>query len=57
MTWLILTLSCIVLYGITDILLKKQPREHFFNVGNPETVTIRQWVELCYNAAGKVPHI
>ena len=41
----------------TDILLKKQPREHFFNVGNPETVTIRQWGELCYNAAGKIPHI
>ena len=39
-----------------DVLLEKQPREHFFNVGNPEIVTIRQWVELCYNAAGKIPH-
>lgn len=36
-----------------DQLLEEKPEEHIFNVGNDETVTIRQWVELCYKAAGK----
>ncbi|MGN0350862.1 MAG: NAD-dependent epimerase/dehydratase family protein [Roseburia sp.] len=35
-----------------DRLLEEKPKEHIFNVGNEETVTIRQWVELCYKAAG-----
>lgn len=36
-----------------DILIKKQPQTHIFNVGNKETVTIKEWVEMCYNVAGK----
>lgn len=36
-----------------DILLEKRPREHVFNVGNKETVSVREWVELCYRAAGR----
>ncbi len=36
-----------------EILLEKQPNEHIFNVGNPETVTVKDWVGLCYEAAGK----
>lgn len=35
------------------VLLDKQPEQHVFNVGNAESVTIREWVELCYQAAGK----
>ncbi|MBQ6570343.1 MAG: NAD-dependent epimerase/dehydratase family protein [Clostridia bacterium] len=38
-----------------EILVEKHPGEHIFNVGNPDTVTIKQWVELCYKAAGKEP--
>lgn len=36
-------------------ILEKQPEEHIFNVGNPEVVDIRQWVTLCYEAAGACP--
>lgn len=34
-------------------ILEKHPEQHIFNVGNKETVTVKQWVELCYKAAGK----
>lgn len=36
-----------------DILLEKRPQHHIFNVGNSDTVTIRQWVEMCYRVVGK----
>ena len=36
-----------------DILLKNKPKQHIFNVGNKETVSIREWVELCYRIVGK----
>lgn len=36
-----------------DILLEQRPARHVFNVGNRETVSAREWVELCYRAAGK----
>lgn len=38
-----------------DVLLAKRPQDHIFNVGNKDTVSIRQWVELCYQVAGKEP--
>lgn len=38
-----------------EILLDKHPENKVFNVGNKETVTIKQWVELCYKVAGKTP--
>lgn len=37
----------------TDVLLTKHPEETVYNVGNPDTVTIKEWVSLCYQAAGK----
>ena len=37
-----------------DALVENRPKEHIFNVGNKELVTIREWVSLCYRAAGKV---
>lgn len=40
-----------------DIILEKKPKQHIFNVGNKETVSIREWVELCYAAAGKTAGI
>lgn len=38
-----------------EAILTKQPKNHIFNVGNPETVTIKEWVKLCYQTAGKKP--
>lgn len=39
------------------ILLEKQPEQRVFNVGNPETVSVCEWVRLCYEVLGKVPEI
>lgn len=36
-----------------EILMEKHPVNHIFNVGNPQPVTIRDWITLCYEAAGK----
>lgn len=36
-----------------SILLEKHPENHIFNVGNKETITVREWVGLCYRIAGK----
>lgn len=38
-----------------EILLEKQPEQRIFNVGNNETVTILEWVSLCYEVVGKTP--
>ena len=35
-----------------DVLLEKKPKEHIFNVGNPESISIREWVKLCYEVVG-----
>lgn len=32
-----------------------QPEKRIFNVGNKTTVTIKEWVALCYECAGKKP--
>ena len=40
-----------------DVLLVKRPQYHVFNVGNQNPVSVRQWVEMCYNAVGKEPEI
>lgn len=36
-----------------DVLLEKKPSQHIFNVGNKETVSISDWVEMCYRVVGK----
>lgn len=36
-----------------DVLSKNKPKQHIFNVGNKDTVSIREWVELCYRIVGK----
>lgn len=38
---------------LIDVILEKKPAQHVFNVGNEEAVSIKEWVELCYQAAGK----
>ncbi|MBR5404885.1 MAG: dTDP-glucose 4,6-dehydratase, partial [Oscillospiraceae bacterium] len=40
-----------------EILLTRNPEQRIFNVGNPETVDIRQWAELCYRVLGKSPEM
>lgn len=34
-------------------ILEKKPEERIFNVGNPKTVDINEWVKLCYDVVGK----
>lgn len=36
-----------------DVLLMKKPQQHIFNVGNQDTISIREWVELCYRVVDK----
>ena len=38
-----------------EIIMDKNPGNHIFNVGNRESISIRDWVRLCYTAAGKEP--
>lgn len=35
------------------VILDNKPQQRIFNVGNKDTVSIREWVELCYKIAGK----
>ena len=35
-----------------DVLLEKKPKANIFNVGNEECVSIKEWVQLCYEAVG-----
>lgn len=37
------------------LLLEKRPKERIYNVGNKESVSVKEWVELCCSAAGKKP--
>ena len=36
-----------------DIILEKKPEQKIFNVGNPEAITINDWVAMCYQVVGK----
>ena len=36
-----------------DVILDKKPKQHIFNVGNKEAVSIKEWVTLCYKIVGK----
>ena len=38
-----------------EILLEKHPKDRIYNVGNPDAVTVNQWVQLCYDAVGAKP--
>lgn len=38
---------------IIDRILLTRPETRIFNVGEPEPVTVRQWVELCYSVCGR----
>ena len=36
-----------------ELLLETHPENRVFNVGNPESITAKDWATLCYEAAGK----
>lgn len=36
-----------------DVILEKKPNQHIFNVGNKESISVKDWVTLCYRIAGK----
>ena len=36
-------------------IIENQPKEHLYNVGNSETISVRQWVKLCYACSNKIP--
>ena len=38
---------------LIDAVLTKKPAVHILNAGNSQPISVRQWVELCYQAAGK----
>lgn len=35
-----------------ELLLEQHPAERIYNVGNPESVTVKEWIQLCYEAVG-----
>ena len=36
-----------------DAVLNARPARHIFNAGNKDTISVREWAELCYKVAGK----
>lgn len=36
-----------------EIILEKKPNQHIFNVGNKKTISVKDWVSMCYNVVGK----
>lgn len=36
-----------------DCLLEQKPEQRIFNVGNRESISVRDWVTLCYQVVGK----
>ena len=38
-----------------ECILEKKPQNHIFNVGNKDSVSIKEWVDLCYEVVGKTP--
>lgn len=40
---------------VMEVLLEKRPEKKVYNTGNPESVSVREWVEMCYGVLGKEP--
>lgn len=40
---------------LMERILLDEPETRIINTGNPQPVSIREWVEMCYAAAGKAP--
>lgn len=39
-----------------EAILEKNPENHILNVGNTNAISVREWVSLCFEAAGKTPN-
>ena len=40
---------------LMEILINESPKDHILNVGNVETISIKEWVTICYECLGKKP--
>ena len=40
---------------LTELILNTRPADHIFNTGYPISVSIRDWVKLCYESVGREP--
>ena len=40
-----------------EIILEKKPEKRIYNVGNPEGVSVLQWVQQCYDIAGEALNV
>lgn len=40
---------------LMDVIINDRPSEHILNVGNSETISIKDWVKKCYKCFEKVP--
>lgn len=40
---------------LMEKIIANRPAEHIFNVGNPETISVKDWVTKCYACFGKTP--
>lgn len=40
-----------------EVLAEKDPPKRVFNVGNPETISISEWIRMCYAVLGKQPEL
>ena len=38
-----------------EVLIENKPKNHIFNVGNSETISVKEWVQVCYKVLGKEP--
>lgn len=43
------------LCGVMEAIIREKPEDHILNVGNTETVSIKEWVTKCYECLGKTP--
>lgn len=43
------------LCGLIERVIETKPAAHMINVGNPQTVSVRDWVTQCYACLDKVP--
>lgn len=40
---------------LMEIIINTKPETHILNVGNVETISVKKWVEMCYNIYNKIP--
>lgn len=43
------------LCGVMETIIRESPKEHILNVGNAETVSVKEWVTKCYECLNKTP--